>query len=85
MSGGGGGGGVQQRALQFIRRGLTTKEAIKQIQADGWTLASQKGSHKQFTHGTKPGKVTIADHGGKSEIPLGTQKSIEAQAGITLE
>lgn len=35
------------------------KEMIKTIQADGWYLKDQKGSHRQFTHDTKSGKVTI--------------------------
>jgi predicted RNA binding protein YcfA (HicA-like mRNA interferase family) len=33
------------------------------IESDGWTLARQKGSHKQFRHPEKKGVVTISDHG----------------------
>lgn len=35
------------------------KEMIKIIEADGWYMKDQKGSHRQFTHDTKSGKVTI--------------------------
>jgi hypothetical protein len=45
-------------------------------------LVSVKGSHQQFKQSTKPGRVTVPHP--KSEIPLGTLKSIEKQAGIKL-
>jgi predicted RNA binding protein YcfA (HicA-like mRNA interferase family) len=48
---------------------------------DGWTLKAQSGSHKQFIHPVKQGKVTVADHG-KKEIPPGTLNSILKQAGL---
>jgi predicted RNA binding protein YcfA (HicA-like mRNA interferase family) len=35
------------------------KELIKLLEADGWQLSSQKGSHRQFKHPTKKGKVTV--------------------------
>ncbi len=35
-------------------------ELIKLIEADGWRLKATRGSHRQFVHATKPGKVTIA-------------------------
>ena len=28
---------------------------------DGWYQVAQKGSHRQFKHPVKPGRVTIAD------------------------
>ncbi|MDR1616331.1 MAG: type II toxin-antitoxin system HicA family toxin, partial [Syntrophomonadaceae bacterium] len=31
---------------------------------DGWTLKTIKGSHHQYVHPTKPGKVTIPCHSG---------------------
>jgi predicted RNA binding protein YcfA (HicA-like mRNA interferase family) len=42
---------------------------------------TQTGSHKQFVHPGKSGKVTVADHG-KKEIPPGTLNSILKQAGL---
>ena len=43
---------------------------------------SQAGSHKQFKHPTKKGRVTVPHP--KRDIPIGTLKSIEKQAGIKL-
>ena len=36
------------------------REAIKLIEADGWREVTTKGSHRQFKHATKAGRVTIA-------------------------
>ena len=36
------------------------REAIRRIEADGWTVARQKGSHRHFKHPRKPGIVTVA-------------------------
>lgn len=52
----------------------------KQILDDGWVLKEVKGSHFQYTHRTKPGKVTIPNH--KGDIPKGTLSSILRQAGL---
>jgi predicted RNA binding protein YcfA (HicA-like mRNA interferase family) len=38
------------------------REIEKIILADGWMFKSAKGSHHQYTHPTKPGKVTIPCH-----------------------
>lgn len=61
---------------------MNSREIIRRILADGWFLVSVKGSHQQFKHPTKPGRVTVPHP--KSETPLGTLKSIEKQAGIKL-
>lgn len=60
---------------------MDTREVIKLIKNDGWYLVNQKGSHKQFKHPTKDGKVTIPDHGHK-DIPQKTLKSILKQDGL---
>ncbi|HNG95534.1 MAG TPA: type II toxin-antitoxin system HicA family toxin, partial [Acidobacteriota bacterium] len=39
---------------------MKVKEIIKIIEADGWVLTKTEGSHRQFKHPTKPGKVTVA-------------------------
>jgi len=48
---------------------------------DGWVQTTQKGSHRQFRHPTKPGKVTVP---GKmsEELKPGTLRSIFRQAGL---
>jgi predicted RNA binding protein YcfA (HicA-like mRNA interferase family) len=57
------------------------REIIKLIEQDGWELTRQRGSHRQYTHPTKPGKVTIAGHPGK-DVPKGTAANILRQAGL---
>lgn len=56
-------------------------ELIARLEADGWLLVRQKGSHRQYHHPTKPGTVTVA---GKPsiEVPPGTLNSILKQAGL---
>jgi len=60
---------------------MKATEIIRILKEDGWYLKEQKGSHPQFIHSVKPGKVTVPVHGAK-EIPTGTLSSIFKQAGI---
>ncbi|MBO5057358.1 MAG: type II toxin-antitoxin system HicA family toxin [Lachnospiraceae bacterium] len=55
-------------------------EMEKIILNDGWTFKSQVGSHKNYVHPTKPGKVTIPFHA--KDLPKGTENSILKQAGL---
>lgn len=66
--------------LYTVGEKMTAKEIIKILKADGWSKKSQKGSHLQMIHPTKPGKVTIPIHGG--DLDLKTYKSILKQAGL---
>ena len=59
----------------------TVREIIKQIEADGWYLARQRSSHRQYKHPTKPGLVTVAGHPPKVLAPK-TVKSSLRQAGL---
>lgn len=61
---------------------MNSKEIIKALEADGWQNVAQKGSHMQFKHPTKPGRVTVP-HPAK-DMPIGTLKSIEKQSGVKL-
>jgi predicted RNA binding protein YcfA (HicA-like mRNA interferase family) len=63
---------------------MKVKEIIKLIEKDGWYLARQKGSHKQYKHPSKKGLVTISGHKPSDEIALGTLNSILKQAQINL-
>jgi len=38
---------------------LKVYEILKMLGDDGWYLNSQKGSHRQYKHLTKKGKVTV--------------------------
>ncbi len=57
------------------------REAIDQIEKDGWRMVRTKGSHRQYKHPNKPGLVTIAGKPGDDLAP-GTLNSIMKQAGL---
>ena len=59
---------------------MTAKQMEKIILSDGWYLVTINGSHHNYKHPTKPGKVTIAFHSG--DIPPGTLRNIFKQAGL---
>jgi predicted RNA binding protein YcfA (HicA-like mRNA interferase family) len=59
---------------------MGSREIIKRLKEDGWYEVAQAGSHKQFKHPVKPGRVTVPSP--KRDIPLGTILSIEKQAGV---
>jgi predicted RNA binding protein YcfA (HicA-like mRNA interferase family) len=61
---------------------MRSQEIIKVLQGDGWIQVSQKGSHVQFKHPAKKGRVTVPHP--KRDIPIGTLKSIERQSGLKL-
>ena len=61
---------------------MDSREIIRRLRQDGWFEVAQSGSHKQFRHPTRPGRVTVPSP--RKDIPLGTLRSIEKQAGIKL-
>lgn len=60
---------------------MKIRDVIKRLEDDGWYLAYTKGSHRQFKHKTKPGKVTVAGHP-HLDMALDTLRSIWRQAGL---
>lgn len=58
----------------------TAKDLEREVLNAGWKYDSQKGSHRQYIHPDKPGKVTIPFHGG--DLPKGTVNAIRKQAGL---
>ncbi|MDX8478894.1 type II toxin-antitoxin system HicA family toxin [Mesorhizobium sp. VK24D] len=64
-----------------MRRRLTVREIIRLLGADGWYLVATKGSHRQYKHKIKAGRVTVA---GKlsEEVAPGTLNSILKQSGL---
>lgn len=60
---------------------MKVREVIQIVERDGWVLSRTKGSHRQYTHPTKPGTVTISGNAGKDVKP-GTLNSIKKQAGL---
>jgi predicted RNA binding protein YcfA (HicA-like mRNA interferase family) len=61
---------------------LKVSEMIKLIEDDGWYLIATRGSHRQYKHPVKPGRVTVPGKLSK-ELPPGTERSILRQAGLT--
>jgi predicted RNA binding protein YcfA (HicA-like mRNA interferase family) len=59
---------------------VRSSEIIKILEKDGWFVHNIRGSHYQFKHSTKTGKVTVPHP--KSDLPIGTTKSIFRKAGI---
>lgn len=59
---------------------MTFREIDKILTGDGWVKISTRGSHVQYEHPTKPGKVTVPKHSG--DIPTGTLRAIYKQAGL---
>jgi predicted RNA binding protein YcfA (HicA-like mRNA interferase family) len=60
---------------------MKVREAIQLIENDGWRLVATRGSHRQYKHPGKPGRVTIAGKPSDDLAP-GTQNSILKQAGL---
>jgi predicted RNA binding protein YcfA (HicA-like mRNA interferase family) len=62
---------------------MNSRDIIKALQADGWRQVAQKGSHLQFKHPTKPGRVTVPHPRG--DMPAGTLASIARQSGLSFK
>ena len=45
------------------------RDVIKVIEADGWFLVRQRGSHRHYQHGMKSGTVTVPGHPGDEMTP----------------
>ena len=75
--------GVRLLASLGILRAMPPKvrDIIAELEAAGWQLVEQEGSHRQFRHPVHPGKVTVAGGLGRDVIP-GTLASIRRQAGL---
>jgi predicted RNA binding protein YcfA (HicA-like mRNA interferase family) len=63
---------------------MKVREIIALLESDGWFLVTTRGSHRQFKHAIKPGRVTVA---GKlsHDLAPGTINSIFKQAQIKRE
>jgi predicted RNA binding protein YcfA (HicA-like mRNA interferase family) len=59
---------------------MKSGDLIKMLKADGWILVHTVGSHHQFRHPAKPGKVTVPHP--KKDLPRGTVNSVLKQAGM---
>lgn len=61
---------------------MDSRAIIKALEADGWSEVARRGSHVQFKHPDKPGRVTVPHP--KKNLPVGTLRSIEKQSGLKL-
>jgi len=60
---------------------MKVREVLRTLQDDGWFLAATRGSHRQFKHSAKPGRVTVPGKPGDDLAP-GTLNSILKQCGL---
>lgn len=61
-------------------KSYSSREVISLLKKNGWILVDVTGSHHQFKHPSKKGKVTVK-HPDK-DIPRRTLDSIEKQSGL---
>lgn len=59
---------------------LSSREIIRLLERAGWRLVDQVGSHKQFKHPTKRGRVTVPHP--RKDIDIKTLRSIERPSGM---
>jgi predicted RNA binding protein YcfA (HicA-like mRNA interferase family) len=60
---------------------MKVRDVIRLIEKAVWHLVVVEGSHRQYKHGAKPGRVTVAGRPGDDIHPK-TLKSILTQAGL---
>jgi predicted RNA binding protein YcfA (HicA-like mRNA interferase family) len=60
---------------------MKVSEVLRMLAEDGWHLVVTKGSHRQFKHPTKAGRVTVAGKPSDDLAP-GTLNSILKQSGL---
>jgi len=64
-----------------VRLRVTFRDVRRLLMDDGWRRVAQEGSHEQYRHPSKPGRVTVAGKDSK-DVPPGTLGSILKQAGL---
>lgn len=62
-----------------MAKSYSSREIIRMLTADGWNLVRTRGSHQQYTHSDKPGRVTLTHP--VRDIPTGTLRELYKQAG----
>jgi predicted RNA binding protein YcfA (HicA-like mRNA interferase family) len=60
---------------------MKVRDVIRMIEADGWYFIVQEGSHRQYKHPFKKGRVTVPGKSG-SDLAIGTFKNVLRQAGL---
>ena len=60
---------------------MKVRDVIRLIEDDEWFLVATRGSHRQYKHAAKPGRVTVAGKPSDDMAP-GTLNSVLKQAGL---
>jgi predicted RNA binding protein YcfA (HicA-like mRNA interferase family) len=60
---------------------MRPQELARILEADGWYVTRQTGSHRHYRHPVKPGLVIVPMHAGK-ELGTGIAHSILKKAGL---
>ena len=60
---------------------MKVREVIRLLEREGWELEVTRGSHRQFKHRGKPGRVTVSGNLG-DDMPKGTFTSVKREAGL---
>lgn len=60
---------------------MKVSDILTMLKNDGWILVATRGSHRQFKHPDKSGRVTVAGKPSDDLAP-GTLNSIRKQAGL---
>jgi predicted RNA binding protein YcfA (HicA-like mRNA interferase family) len=60
---------------------MKVRDVIRILEDDGWRLVATRGSHRQYKHPVKSGRVTVAGKASDDLAP-GTLNSIFKQAGL---
>lgn len=60
---------------------MKVRDVIRLIEEDGWSVVTTRGSHRQYKHPTKPGRVTVAGKPSDDMAP-GTLNSVLKQAQL---
>ena len=61
---------------------MNSREFIKQLENDGWTLSGFKGSHHIFVHPAKPEHLSVPHP--KNELGEGLLSKLLKQAGLKI-
>ena len=60
---------------------MKVRDVIRMLEDDGWFLVVTRGSHRQYKHTLKPGRVTVPGKPADDLAP-GTLNSILKQSGL---
>lgn len=75
---------LEKAGFRIVRQGkhVVMTDGVRILtEQDGWILVVTRGSHRQFKHPTKPGRVTVSGNLG-DDMPKGTFASVRRQAGL---